>query len=164
MPSVNPGPSVSQQGQAVAVLAPVAPSPANPFPQGAAALRCIAVYKNMPLSGTGDVAIPVINASSFAPVSVAFGNALVAGVSGSVAAATLSINSGPAVTGTSIRASAALTGQTSSTVFTTAAAATTNVIVSPSPPQIYANITVAVAGGTVDVYVYGYDTSPFQYP
>lgn len=164
MPSVNPGPSSSQSGQVVAVMTPVAPTPANPFPQGSAGLRCIALAKNLSLSGAGDLTIPVLNASSFAPVSVAFGNALVSGVSGSVAAATLSINSGPGVTGTSIRASAALTGQTTSTVWTTAAAATVNAIVSPSNQVLYVNITVAVANGTVDVYVYGYDTSPIVYP
>jgi len=164
MPSVNPGPAVTQSGQVAAVMAPFGLPPVNPIPQGVAALRCIALYKNMPLSGLGDISIPVINSSSFAPVSVAFGNALVNGVSGSVAAATLSINAGPAVSGTSIRGSAALTGQTTSAVFTTAAAATTNVSVSPTNGVIYANVTVAVAGGTVDVYVYGYDTSPFVYP
>lgn len=156
MPSVNPGPAVTQTNNNAAQLAPVNTN-TNPAPQGQNALRLLAVYQNMPLTGLGDRVLPVINASRWAPVSVAFSNALVNGVSASVAAATLSVNSGAAVTGTSLRGSAALTGQTTSTVFTTAASATTNVVVSSQ--AVYVNVTVAVAGGTVDVYVYGYDLS-----
>ncbi len=156
MPSVNPGPSSSQTLNTVDVLTPVNAN-GGPVTQGANALRLIAVYQNMPLSGLGDIQLPVLNASKWAPVSVAFTNGLVNGVSASVAAATLSINSGPAVSGTSLRASGVLTGQTASTVFTTAAAATTNVALTSQ--TVYVNVTVAVAGGTVDVYLYGYDIS-----
>lgn len=164
MPSVNPGPSVSISGQAVAVLSPV-PSgpPVNPYPQGVAALRCIAVYKAMPLSSAGELQIPIINASAWAPVSVAFGNALVNGVSGSVAAANVGVFTATGGGGSGLRAQGVLTGQTSSTVFTTAAAAAGTAIQFNSQ-ALFVPITATVAGGTVDVYVYGYDLSPFQYP
>ena len=158
MPSVNLGPAALVTQQSVAVVTPQNAN-TNPSPQGQGALRLIAVFRNLPLSGLGDQVLPILNATNWVPATTLITNSLVNGVSGSTAAATLSINSGPAVTGTSIRASAALTGQTTSAVATVAASATTNVNVSSQ--AIYANITVAVAGGTVDLYVYGYDVSGY---
>lgn len=156
MPTVNPGPAITQTLNTVDVLTPVNTTN-NPAVQGSNALRLIAVARNMPVSGLGDIALPVINATSWAPVSAAITNSQLAGVSGSVAAATLSINTGAAVTGTSIRASAALASNTSATVFVTAASATTNVAVTSQ--TVFVNLTVAVATGTVDIFVYGYDLS-----
>lgn len=156
MPTVNPGPAVTQTLNTVDVLTPVNTTN-NPAVQGSNALRLLAVFRDMPVSGLGDIQLPVINATSWAPVSVALTNSKLAGVSGSVAAATLSINSGPAVSGTSLRGSAALTNNTSATAFITAASATTNVAVASQ--TIYVNVTVAVATGTVDVFIYGYDLS-----
>lgn len=158
MPSINNGPAALITQQSTAVIAP-SNTTGLPTPQGSNALRLIAVYRNMPVSGLGDIVLPVINASAWAPTTIAITNSLVSGVSGSTAAATLSINGGPGVTGTSFRASAALTGQTTSTVFTVAASATTNVL--QTTQNVYVNVTVAVAGGTVDLFVYGYDCSAY---
>lgn len=158
MPNINLGPAQLITPQTEASLIPVNAN-AGVYPNSGNALRLIAVYRDMPVSALGDVPIPVINASVWAPATVVITNSKLAGVSGSVAAATLSINSGAAVTGTSIRASATLAANTSSTVFTAAAAATVNTTVTVQ--TIFANVTVVVATGTVDVFIYGYDASPF---
>ena len=158
MSSVNNGPAVLTTQQTLATLTPQN-TVVGGYPQAGNALRLLAVYRNMPVSGLGDIALPVINAATWSPATVAITNSLVSGASGSTAAATLSINTGPGVTGTSLRASAALTGQTTSTVFTVAASATTNVAVTSQ--TVYVNVTVAVAGGTVDLFVYGYDLSSY---
>lgn len=158
MPNVNPGPAALITPQTAASLIPFNAN-AGAYPNSGNALRLIAVYRDMPVSALGDIALPVINASVWAPATVVITNSKLAGVSGSVAAATLSINSGAAVTGTSIRASATLAANTSATVFTAAAAATVNVALTVQ--TIYANVTVAVATGTVDVFVYGYDASAY---
>jgi len=152
----NPGPAALVTQQAVAVVTPVNTSN-NPVVQGANALRLIAVARGMSVAGLGDIPIPVINAGVWAPATVVITNSQLAGVSGSVAAATLSINSGAGVTGTSIRASATLAANTAATVFSAAAAATLNVALTVQ--TIFANVTVAVATGTVDVFIYGYDAT-----
>lgn len=158
MPSVNPGPASSQTAASVAVLTPQNAN-TNPTPQGSNALRLLAFQKAVPLSGIGDIAtLKILNASAWAAATIAFGNALVNGVSGSVAAANLGIFTAPAGGGTAIRAANVLTGQTASNVFTNTAAAVT--AVSQTTQALTITSTVAVAGGTVDVYVYGYDLSP----
>lgn len=156
MAYINPGPAVTNNPNAVAVITPVN-TVQNPVVQGANALRLIAVARGLSVAGLGDIPVQVINATTWAPVTVAITNSQVGGVSGSVAAATLSINSGPGVTGTSIRASAALTNNTAATAFIAAASATVNLALTAQ--TIYVNVTVAVAGGTVDLFIYGYDAS-----
>lgn len=161
MPSVNPGPASSQSGQTAAVMAPFAPSPANPFPQGTAALRLLAFKQTVSLATTGDVAVmPVINSSKFVVQSILVGNA----VGGSAAAANITINAGAGVTGQNFRAAGVLAGVTGPTtvVAQTVLAAALAVLV--STPNIYVNNTVAVAGVTVDVWFYGYDMTPVSYP
>lgn len=158
MPSVNNGPALTQTSNTEATMTPVSTNQL-PVPVGMGALRLIAVYQNMPLSGLGDIQLPVINAARWAPVSIAFTNALVNGVSASVAAANLGVFSGPAATGTTIRTAGVLTGQTTQPVFTTAGVAAGAAALQFTGQTIYVNLTVAVAGGTVDVYIYGYDVS-----
>lgn len=158
MPSVNPGPASLVTTQTTPVDTPNNTG-SRPFVQGTNALRLLGLIKAMNLSGTGDVAqIPIDNASAYAVATVAFGNALVSGVSGSVAAANLGIFTAAAAGGTTVRTAGVLTGQTASTVFTAAAAASAAVVLTAQ--SLFVNQTVAVANGTVDVYVYGYDLSP----
>jgi hypothetical protein len=160
MPSVNPGPASLQTPQTEAVLAPVNTGANLSAPQGLAALRLLGIIKGLSLSGTGDVAtISIINANPWVPVSIAFGNALVSGVSGSVAAANLGVFTAAAAGGSAIRAAAVLAGSTGSTTFVTAATAVT--AVTQTVQTLFVNQTVAVAGGTIDVYLYGYDLSPY---
>ncbi len=156
MPEVNPGPSVSTSAQSVAVVTPVN-SNTNPTPQGTNALRLLAVGRGVRL-GVGDIAVlPIINASRWAPATVAFTNGLVSGVSASVAAANLGIFTAPAGGGNVIRTAGVLTGQTTAPVFTNTASAAA--AVAQTAQNLTVTSTVGVANGTVDIFVYGYDVS-----
>lgn len=157
MPSVNPGPASTANPSTVAVVTP-ANTLSNPVVQGANALRLLAVARALPLSGLGDIAaLPVINAASYAVATVAFTNGLVNGVSATIAAESLGIFTAPAAAGNVIRTAGVLTGQTASTVFTNSASAAA--AVAQTAQTLYVNATVAVAGGTVDLFIYGYDLS-----
>jgi hypothetical protein len=157
MAYINPGPSITTTPQAVAEMTPVN-TMNNPVVQGSNALRLLAVGRDVPLTGLGDiVALPVINATKWAPATVAFTNGLVNGASASVAAASLGIFTAPAAAGNVIRTAGVLTGQTASTVFTNTASAAA--AVAQTAQTLYVNATVGVAGGTVDIFIYGYDLS-----
>lgn len=157
----NPGPS-----SVVTVNTGLAQQPFN-LPQSAAfpmttnALRCIAEVRACPLSATGDIIVPVNNSSSFVPTTIVVANGLVNGASASVAAANLGIFSAAGATGTTIRTAGVLTGQTSTTVATVNASPSVAIAIpiSTASPNIFVNITATVAGGTVDLFVYGYDLS-----
>jgi hypothetical protein len=151
----NPGPATLITQQAVAVVAPVSTN-SNPVVQGANARRLLAVAKGVLLAGTGDlIAMPIINASSYVVTDILVGNA----VGGSAAAANLTLNAGAAVTGQNFRAAGVLAGVTGPTtiVAQTVLAAALAIIVTNQ--FIYVNNTVAVAGVSVDIYVYGHDLS-----
>jgi hypothetical protein len=162
----NPGPSttVTTNSQAVTapIVTPLVNTNAGPV-QGTNALRLIAAARGVSLAALGDAAvIPVINTSLYNPFAVIITNAQLAGVGGSVATAALSINTGPAVTGVSVVANAALTTLTSqyfvlkSTVV--AATLTTAIPVTLGTNQnIYINVGTALATATVDIFVWGYD-------
>lgn len=157
----NPGPS-----SVVTVNTGLAQQPFN-LPQSAAfpmttnALRCIAESRATPLGATGDIAIPVNNSSSFVPTVIVVANGLVNGVSASVAAANLGIFTAAGATGTTIRTAGVLTGQTSTAVATVSASPSVAVAIpiTTAAPNIFVNITATVTGGTVDLFVYGYDLS-----
>lgn len=154
MANINLGPAVTSTPSTLNVLTPVnALGPTVPG-QGGNALRLIAVGRSVPVGGTGDVAfLPVINATTWVPATVAICNAQ----GGSAAAVNLTINSGAAVTGTSIRGAGALTTLTGPTVALVAAAATLTAVV---PAQgVFVNVSAASAGITLDIFVYGYDVS-----
>lgn len=160
MPSVNLGPAALITPQTEAVMAPQNSSSTLAVPQGLAALRLIGVIKGLSLSGTGDVAtITISNANPWAAATITFGNALISGVSGNIAAASLGIFTAAAAGGTAVRTAGILTAMTTSSVFLVNTAASAGVI--STAQTLFVNQTVAVAGGTVDVYVYGYDLSPY---
>jgi len=118
-------------------------------------LRLIAVYDNLPVSQAGDIAIPIIGpTTSFVPTVVLTTNANV-----TMATATVGLYTQPAQGGTAILTTAALTGQTTSTFAYVRAATAAATNVTTAGFVIYANIGTTVAGGTVDLYLYGYDTS-----
>lgn len=157
----NPGPSsVVTVNTGLAQQAFNLPNSAA-FPITSNALRCIAESRATPLSATGDIVVPVNNSSLFVPSTVVVSNGLVNGASATVAAASLGIFTGAGSTGTTIRTAGVLTGQTSTAVATVAASATTSVAIpiTTTSPNIFINIGTAVAGGTVDIFVYGYDLS-----
>lgn len=123
------------------------------------ALRVIAAQKAVSLATLGDVALPVINTTSFVPTSVIFANAVngTATVSG-IASVYLGIYNLPSQGNAS---SAILTAAT--TANTTTSYVTVSTASYPALQQtaqtLYLNVATATASGTVDVYVYGYDLS-----
>lgn len=152
MPTVNPGPSVTQTPQSEAVMAPVNTNN-NPVEMGAQALRLLGVVKGLSVNAVGDPAImQIINATKWVPTTVVTANANV-----SMATATVGLNTAAAAGGTAVLTTAALTGQTTNAfVFVRAATA---VAAAQTAQSLFVNVGVAVAGGTVDLYLYGYDLS-----
>lgn len=154
----NLGPASTNTSNTIATLSPLNTNavslPSIDFNDN----RAVAIFRAVPLSGTGDIALaPIINSLSWCPSQIVICNALVNGVSGSVAAASIGVFTGPGSTGTTIRTAGVLTGQTTQPVVTVAATATT--AVAQTAQTMYINNTVAVAGGTVDIFVLGFDLS-----
>lgn len=152
MAYTNPGPSSSTTGNVVAEMAPVSTN-VLPFPQGFGALRLLGFVKAAPVSTTGDpVLMPIINASNWVPTVVVTANANV-----TMATATVGLYTAAAAGGTAVLTTAALTGQTSSTfVYVRAATAVSTNLTAQS---LFVNVGTAVATGTVDIALYGYDLS-----
>lgn len=160
MPSVNPGPAVNQSGQVAAVMAPFAPTPSNPFPQGTAALRLLAFKQGVNANQLGDTAMNIINSSAWTAATVVLSNASI-----SLTTAAAGIFTAAAAGGTAIRANAALAALTGPTVTNAAAAAAAALALKSTVQQIFVNVATAQgAAATFDVYVYGYDLSPVSYP
>ena len=120
------------------------------------ALRLIGVVKGLSVAAAGDTAFSVIAAASFVPVTVITANANV-----TMATATVGIYTAPSQGGTAVLTTAALTGQTTNTFAYVRAATATSTNVS-GVVTLYANVGVTVATGTVDLYLYGYDTSAYS--
>jgi hypothetical protein len=122
------------------------------------AVRLLAFASAVPISATGDsiVTLPVFNTSSYNVQFVAITNA-----NKDVSGGALAIWTAPAGTGTEIVTNASLTSNTSSAYVTnsTVVAATKNANLSAQ--TLYVRVGTAVAGGTVDIFVYGYDFSEF---
>lgn len=117
------------------------------------AYRLIAFAKNVPVSGAGDVAMNVITSSTYAAATVVTVNS--PGSTANVAAATVGIYSAPAQGGSTVLTTGALTGQTTAAFAFVRAATNPSTIV--STPALYVNVGTTVAGGIVDVMLYGYD-------
>ena len=122
------------------------------------AIRLLAYASAVPVSQTGDAAVtlPINNTSSYNVQFVAITNANV-----DVSGGALAIWTAPAGTGTEIVTNASLTSNTSSTYVTnsTVVAGTKNTRLTAQ--TLYVKVGTAVAGGTVDIFVYGYDFSEF---
>ena len=175
MPSVNPGPALTQNANTLLELTPIN-TVVSTTPVGSNALRVLAIGRTINiLSTTGDIAVlPIINTFFFQLQQIIFTNPLVTatGLFGSAAACTVSVNGGAAVTGRSLVASAALTNLTGaepgnlavqSTLVATANTAYRTATLGTSATAsnfIYLNSTVVSAtANTLDLFVYGYDLS-----
>lgn len=155
MPSVNPGPASLTTQQTQAVVAPQNTA-LRPAELGFYARRLLAFGRAVSLAGTGDVAqLAVINASSFVMTDILVGNA----VGGSAAAGNITVNAGAAVTGQNFRAAGVLTGVTGVTTMVPQTVLAAALAILVTNQQFFINNTVAVAGVTVDIYIYGYDLS-----
>ena len=118
------------------------------------ALVLIGVLKGLSVAAAGDVAFPTVGPiGSFVPTTVVTTNANV-----TMATATVGIYTAPAAGGTAVLTTAALTGQTTNAFAYVRAATAAAANVVPVSSQLYANIGTTVAGGTVDLYLYGYVT------
>jgi hypothetical protein len=122
------------------------------------AIRLLAYASAVPVSQTGDAAVtlPINNTSSYNVQFVAITNANV-----DVSGGALAIWTAPAGTGTEIVTNASLTSNTSSTYVTNSTVVAGTKATRLTAQTLYVRVGTAVAGGTVDVFVYGYDFSEF---
>jgi hypothetical protein len=122
------------------------------------AIRLLAYASAVPISQTGDAAVtlPVNNTSSYNVQFVAITNASV-----DVSGGALAIWTAPAGTGTEIVTNASLTSNTSSTYVTNSTVVAGTKATRLTAQTLYVKVGTAVAGGTVDIFVYGYDFSEF---
>lgn len=159
MANINPGPAITATPSQLATLAPVnVVSPSTSPGQAGNALRLLGVARGVSVGGVGDAALmPIINSTSWLPVNMVTSNSLLAGVSGSIATAVLGLFTAAAAGGTAIKSAAALGGNTGQTA--AVSVATTVTAVSQTAQSVFVNISTAVATGTVDVFLYGYDLS-----
>ena len=122
------------------------------------AIRLLAFASAVPVSLTGDAAVtlPINNTSSYNVQNVAITNANV-----DVSGGALAIWTAPAGTGTEIVTNASLTSNTSSTYVTNATVVAGTKATRLTAQTLYVKVGTAVAGGTVDIFVYGFDFSEF---
>jgi hypothetical protein len=122
------------------------------------AIRLLAFASAVPISQTGDAAVtlPINNTSSYNVQFVAITNANV-----DVSGGALAIWTAPAGTGTEIVTNASLTSNTSSTYVTNSTVVAGTKAKRLTDQTLYVRVGTAVTGGTVDVFVYGYDFSEF---
>lgn len=120
------------------------------------ALRLIASAQSVNLSAAGDTAMSILNVSKFVPVSVLITNGLnSSGATTTIATATVGVYTGTGQTGSTVLTTAALTSNTGGPYVTTSPA--TNVATAISNPStMYVNVGTTIAA-TCDVFVYGYD-------
>jgi fructoselysine-6-P-deglycase FrlB-like protein len=122
------------------------------------AIRLLASASAVPISQTGDssVTLAINNTTSYAVTNVAITNA-----NKDVSSGALAIWTGAAGTGTEIVTNAALTSNTGATYVTNSTVVSATKNVNLSAQTLYVKVGTAVAGGTVDIFVYGYDFSEF---
>jgi hypothetical protein len=122
------------------------------------AIRLLAFASGVPISQTGDasVTLPINNTTSYAVTDVAITNA-----NKDVSGGALAIWTAPAGTGTEIVTNATLTSNTSSAYVTNATVVSATKNVNLSAQTLYVKVGTAVSGGTVDIFVYGFDFSEF---
>jgi hypothetical protein len=140
---------------------PGAATTVTAHPQGLTsnqAIRLIAYATGVSLNATGDAAItlPVINTTSYNITNVIITNA-----NKDVSAGYLAIWTQPAGAGTEIVTNAALTSNTSSAYVTKSTVVTATGTANLSAQTFYVKVGTAVAGGTVDIFVYGTDFTAF---
>ena len=153
MPSVNTGPASLVTQQAVAAMTPVNAN--TPFPQAGQAIRLLGVVKGVSVNAVGDTAImPIINATRWVPTTVITANANV-----TMATASIGLYPAAAAGGTAVLATAVLTGQTSNAFVYIRASGSLST--ARTEQSLFVNVGVAVATGTVDLYLYGYDLSDY---
>jgi hypothetical protein len=151
MPTVNPGPAITQTPQTVEVQTPVNTN-INPTAQGSYALRLLGVARGVDANAVADTVIEIINSNRYSVFQVVATNASI-----SLTTATAGLFTAPAAAGTAIVATAALAALTGPTIVAQRTVAATAV---QTAQRLYARTVVAQgAAATYDLYVYGYDFS-----
>jgi hypothetical protein len=117
------------------------------------AYRLVAYAKGVSVAAAGDTPMNVITTGAFVPAVIVTTNST--GTQPNIATATVGVYSAPAQGGSTVHATAALTGQTTATFAYVRATSVANAVV--SAPQLYVNVGTTVSGGQTDVLVYGYD-------
>jgi len=114
------------------------------------ALRLIASAQGVNLNSVADTIAPILVAGDVSVQSIIVANASV-----DLTTAHLAVYTGPGATGTAVKSSYALTGNsTSAKVVVTAATSTDSITGTP----LYIRNTIAQgAAATADVFIYGYD-------
>ena len=109
------------------------------------AIRLLFVATGIPISATGDstVTLPAQNVTTYCVQNVAITNA-----NKDVSSGALAIWTAPAGGGTEIVTNATVVAGTKATALTA--------------QTLYVKVGTAVTGGTVDIYVYGYDFSTYS--
>lgn len=158
MANINLGPAVTSTPSTLNVLTPVnALGPTVPG-QGGNAYRLLGVARGISGASTGDTAtMGIINATSWAPALIVTANGQVNGVAGSIATLAIGVFTAAAAGGTGIKANAALTNN--SAAGSAIALATSVVTPAQTVQTLFVNVGTALAGSTVDVFLYGYDLS-----
>ncbi|MFZ9649513.1 MAG: hypothetical protein ACO29C_05435, partial [Fluviibacter sp.] len=88
-------------------------------------------------------------------------NVVITNANKDVSSGALAIWTGPAGTGTEIVTNASLTSNTSSAYVTKSTVVSATGTANLSAQTFYVKVGTAVAGGTVDIYIYGTDFSTF---
>ena len=115
----------------------------------------VAFIKGLVVSAAGDTVIPMTGAiNTFVPTVVLTTNANV-----TMATATVGIYTGPGQTGTAVLTTAALTGQTTNAFAYVRNSTAVAAQVFTNGYTLYVNVGTTVAGGVVDLYLYGYNVS-----
>jgi hypothetical protein len=122
------------------------------------ALVLLAVYKGLSLSAAGDFVMTTVGSiNNFVATTVLTTNS--AGVV-NVSSGTVGIYTLPAQGGTAVLTTAALTGQTTNAfAYVRAATSAAAQVILGSEAPLYVNIGTAVAGATIDLYLYGYNVT-----
>jgi len=114
------------------------------------ALRLIASAQGVNLNSVGDTIAPILVAGNVSVQSI-----IVANASTSLTNAYLAVYTGPGATGTAVKSTYALSGNSSTTKVVVTAATSTDSIT--TTPLYIRNTTVQGSAATADVFIYGYD-------
>jgi hypothetical protein len=137
----NPGPAVTSSPNYQTV-------PRNEY-------RLLGVLQGLNLGAAGDTAFPCFCASGLlCPAVVVTANS--SGTTADISTATVGVYTKPAQGGSDILTTAALSSQTTQP-YVKVTAATNAATALAGVTTFYANVGTTVAGGIVDLYVYGYD-------
>ena len=123
------------------------------------AIRLLFVATGVSIGATGDstVTLPAQNVSTYAVTNVILTNA-----NKDISAGALAIWTGVNGTGTEIVTNATLTSQTTAAYVKAATVVAGTLTTALTAQTVYVKVGTAVAGGTVDIYVYGYDLSVYS--